>query len=113
MLAVAAAIGAGLLAGALTVREPKLKGSWQERAIVAAAWPLGAVVATLIGPSWLPAGVAAVYLAACIGTWGRPGLLIDQYVDLWPAGNEGLQKRRVFGLVAVTVTAVVAAIIIT
>jgi hypothetical protein len=37
---------------------------------------------------------------------------MDQVVHLWPAGKEHLVRRRVIGLVAVLLTALVAAVFV-
>lgn len=95
---------------ALTFREPELRGGGLGgRLLLAGSWFVPATVVALFADPEDRFGLAAVFGAASIGTGGRPALLMDQVVHLWPAGKEHLVRRRVAGLVAVLLTALVAA----
>ncbi|MBB2986102.1 hypothetical protein [Terracoccus luteus] len=94
----------------LTFREPELRSdSRGGRLLIAGSWFVPAIAVALFAEPEDRLGVAAVFSAASIGTGGRPALLMDQVVHLWPAGKEHLVRRRVTGLVAVLLTALVAA----
>lgn len=105
--------GVTLVTSGLTFREPELrKRDLGERLLIAGSWFVPAVAVAIFADPEDRWGLIAVFSAASLGTGGRPALLMDQIVHLWPAGKEHLVRRRVIGLIAVLVTATVAAVVL-
>jgi hypothetical protein len=105
--------GVTLVTSGLTFREPELrKSELGERLLIAGFWFVPAVAVAIFADPEDRWGLIAVFSAACLGTGGRPALLMDEIVHLWPAGKEHLVRRRVIGLIAVLVTATVAAVVL-
>ena len=100
---------AALLAFALTIRDPALPGG-AARIVVGASWP---VMAAIFGfferGATARLGMASVILAICVGTLGRPALIMDRALMNQAQIDPSLTRRKVAGYVALLVAAGTAA----
>ena len=114
MHALMALIGVSLVTAWLVFRAPELQTyGLGERGALSAAWLVPAALLGIAGSVDSRLGAAAILSAATIGTGGRPALLMDRVIHLWPADKAGLARRRVSGYVALVATAIVVGIVLT
>ncbi len=80
------------------------------RIVVGASWPVMAAIFAIFERSTTARlGMAMVILAICVGTLGRPALIMDRALANQAQTDPSLTRRKVAGYIALVLAALTAA----